>query len=86
MEYEIRRSPEVWKKANIDYMTKLLRSNGKDSILVIKDQNSKMIYLKAVKKKEKVSEMWQNYWDCVWKLYKLLKKIRTDRETIFTNR
>ena len=57
MEHEIERSPEVWKEVSIDHITKLLRSNGKDSILVIKDQNSGMIHLRAVKEKEKASEI-----------------------------
>ena len=38
-------------------MTKLLKSNGKDSILIIKDQNSGMVHLKIVKKKERVSKV-----------------------------
>ena len=65
MEHEIERSLEVWKEVSIDYMTKLFRSNEKDSILMIKNQNSKMIHLKAVKKREKTSEVWQDYWDCI---------------------
>ena len=42
---------------NIDYIIKLLKNNKKNSILIIKDQNSKMIYLKTVKKKEKIVEV-----------------------------
>ena len=38
-------------------MTKLLKSNEKDLILVIKDQNSGMIHLKVVKKKKKIFEI-----------------------------
>ena len=57
MEHEIGRSLEVWKEVSIDHITKLLRNNGKDSILVIKDQNSGMIHLRVVKKKEKVFEV-----------------------------
>ena len=57
MEHEIERSPKVWKEVSIDYITKLFRSNGKDSILVIKDQNSGMIHFRVVKEKEKVSEV-----------------------------
>ena len=53
MKYEMKRNLKVWKEVSIDYITKLSRNNEKDSILVIKDQNSKMIHLKIVKKKEK---------------------------------
>ena len=38
-------------------MTKLSKNNEKNSILIIKNQNSEMIYLKIVKKKEKVFEV-----------------------------
>ena len=86
MEYEIERSPEVWKEVSIDHITKLSRSNGKDSILVIKDQNSGMIHLKAVREKEKASEVWQDCWNCVWKLHELPKEIRTDRGTVFMSK
>ena len=61
MEYEIKRSLEVWKEVNIDYMTKLFKNNEKDLILIIKDQNNKMIYFRIVKKKEKAFEVWQDY-------------------------
>ena len=57
MEYEIKRSLEIQKKINIDYMTKLFKNNEKNSILIIKNQNSKIIYLKVVKKKEKISKV-----------------------------
>ena len=53
MEYEIRRSLKVKIEVSIDYITKLFKSNEKNSILVIKDQNSKIIYFKVVKKKKK---------------------------------
>ena len=57
MEHEIERCPEVQRKVSIDHIIKLLRSNKKNSILIIKDQNNEMIHLKVVKKKEKVFEM-----------------------------
>ena len=67
-------------------MTKLSRNNEKDSILIIKDQNNEIIYFRTVKEKEKAFKVWQDCWNCTWKLYKLLKKIRTNRETVFTNK
>ena len=67
-------------------MTKLFKNNEKDSILIIKNQNSGMIHLRVVKEKEKTSEVWQDCWNCTWKLYGLSKKIRTDRKTVFMNK
>ena len=57
MKHEIKRCLKVQKEVSIDYIIKPFKSNEKDSILVIKNQNSKMIYLTVVKKKEKVFEM-----------------------------
>ena len=57
MEHEIRRNLEVWKEVSIDYITKLFRNNEKDSILVIKDQNSEMIHFRVVKEREKAFEV-----------------------------
>ena len=37
IEQEIDKSEEVWKEVLIDYITKLLKSRKKDSILIIKD-------------------------------------------------
>ena len=57
MEYKIKRSLEVWKEVSIDHIIKLFKNNEKDSILIIKDQNNKIIYLKVVREKEKVSKV-----------------------------
>ena len=86
MKHEIKRSPKVWKEVSINYMIKLLKNNEKDLILIIKNQNSKMIHFKTIKKKKKVSEIWQNYWNYTWKLYELSTKIRTDKKTVFMNK
>ena len=86
VKYEIKRSQEVWKKVNIDHITKLSKNNEKNSILVIKNQNNEMIHFKTVKEIEKVLEMWQNCWKCTWKLHELPTKIRTNREIIFINK
>ena len=45
-----------------------------------------MIYIKTIKESQNAEEVWQNYWDIVWKLYELSKEIRTDREIIFTSK
>ena len=60
IEYKIERCLKIWKEVSINYITKLSKNNKKDLILVIKNQNSRMIHLKTVKEKEKTSEVWQN--------------------------
>ena len=86
MEHEIERNSKVWKEVSIDHITKLLKNNKKDLILIIKDQNSKMIHLRTVTEKERTFEVWRDCWNCTWKLYELLKKIRTDKKTVFMNK
>lgn len=46
------RPEKVWKQVSIDHITKLPKVGSKDSILVIQDQFSEMICLKAVSEKE----------------------------------
>ena len=70
----------------MNHITKLLRSKKKNSILVIKNQYNEMIYLKVVKKVQTTKEVWQDYWDTVWKLHDLLRTIRIDYETVFTSK
>lgn len=54
---EVRRPENVWKQVSIDYITKLPRIKGKDSIFVIQDQLSGMIHLKAVSEKESAKQV-----------------------------
>ena len=57
MKHEIKRYLKIWKEVSIDYITKLFKNNEKDSILIIKDQNSKTIHLKIVKEKKRAFEI-----------------------------
>ena len=57
IKHEIKRSPEVYKKVSLDYITKLFRNNKQNLILIIKDQNNEIIHLKIVKKKKKTFEV-----------------------------
>lgn len=54
---EISRPEKVWKQVSIDHIIKLSKSRGKDSILIIQDQMSRMIHLKAVCKKKKTKKV-----------------------------
>ena len=57
IEHEIERSEKIWKEVSIDHITKLPRIRGKNSILIIKDQRSGMIYLKTIIEKKKVQKV-----------------------------
>lgn len=83
---EVSRPEEVWQQVSIDHITKLPRTGGKDSILVIQDQFSGMIHLKAVTEKESAAKVWQDCKETVWKLHGYPREIRTDRGTVFTSR
>ena len=45
--YPLKTSEEPWKEISINIIGPLLKSNGKDAIMVIVDQFTKMIRLKA---------------------------------------
>lgn len=57
LEGEVSRPDEVWQQVSIDYITKLSRTNGKDSILVIQDQFSGILYLKTVSEKKSAAKI-----------------------------
>ena len=86
IEHEIGRSEKIWKEVSIDHITKLPKTRGKDSILVIKDQGSGMIHLKAVTEKKNAKEVWQDCWETAWKLHGTPEKIRTDRGSTFMSK
>lgn len=54
---EVRRLEETWTNVSIDHMTKLPKSRGKDSILIIQDDASGMIYLMPVSEKETAEQV-----------------------------
>lgn len=83
---EIERSEEIWRQVFIDHIIKFLQIKDKDAIIVIQDQFSGMIYIKAVSEKETARQIWQNCWKTAWKLYRTSKEIRTDWGIIFTSR
>ena len=44
----------------MNHIMKLSRQKKKDSILVIKDQTSEVIYLKTITEKKKTKEVWKD--------------------------
>lgn len=83
---KVSRPEEVWEKMSIDHITKLPRTKEKDSILVMQDQFSGMIYLKAVTEKENAADTWQDCKKTAWKLHGYPKEIRTDRGFLFASK
>lgn len=84
---KISRSEEMWKHISMNHITKLSRSKWNDSILIIQDQFTEMIYLsKTIPEKENAEKVWQDYWDTAWKLHSILQEIRIDQRTIFTSK
>lgn len=51
---EVARLEQIWKMMSIDHITKLSKVKGKNSIRMIQDQFSGMIYLKAISEKEDI--------------------------------
>ena len=63
----------------VDFITKLLLVAGKDMILVVCNRLSKMIHFVATIEETLVKELAQLFKNNMWKLYRLLKSIVSDR-------
>ena len=74
-----------WQKISIDIIGLLPRSNGKDTIVVIVDQFTKIIWLKATIMSVSSEEIAKIYWDKIWKIYGVPWKILSDRRPQFTS-
>ena len=75
-----------WKEISIDIIRPLPKSNGKNAIIVIMDQFTKMIHLKATTTNVSCDEIAKIYQDEIWKLHGVPKAILSDREPQFTSR
>lgn len=80
---KVKRSEEVWKWISLDHIMKLFHSNEKDSILIIQNQFSEMIYLKVVKETENILQVWQDCKETAWKLHDYPEEIQSDGERVF---
>ena len=63
----------------VDFITKLLVVAGKDAILVICDQLSKMTHFVAITKETLAKGLARLFRDNVWKLYGLPESVVLDR-------
>ena len=72
-----------WQEISIDIIGPLLKSNGMDAIVVVVDQFTKIVYLKATTMNISSEEIAKIYQDKIWKLHGIPKKVLSDREPQF---
>jgi len=77
---------EPWQEISIDIIGPLMKSNGKDTIMVIVDRFTKMIRLKATTMNIFSEEIVKIYWDKIWKIHRVPRKILSNRGPQFTSR
>ena len=70
----------------IDIITKLPKSKGQDSILIIVDYYTGKIRATACREVINAREIWQKVWKVAWRVIGLLRVLVTDRGAIFTSR
>jgi len=70
----------------MDIIRPLSRSNGIDAIVVIVDQFTKIIRLKATTTNISSEGIAKIYRDDIWKLHRVPKKILSDRGPQFTSK
>ena len=81
------KTPEgPWKKISIDIIGPLPKSNEKNTIVVIVDQSTKMIWLKATTINVSLEEIAKIYQDEIWKLHRIPRAILSDRGSQFVSR
>ena len=66
---------EPWQEISIDIIGPLPKSNGMDAIMVIVDQFTKIIRLKAMTMNISSEEIAKIYRDEIWKLHRVSRKI-----------
>ena len=74
----------LWEEISIDIIGPLPKSEDKDAILVVVDWFSKMIRLMATTTLIFSSKVARIYWDNIWKIHSIPKKIISNRGPQFT--
>ena len=72
-------SQGLWQEISIDIIGPLPKSNRMDAIVVIVDQFTKMICLKATTMNILLEGIAKIYRDDIWKLHRIPRKILSDR-------
>jgi len=75
-----------WQEISIDIIRPLPKSNGMDTIVVIVDQFTKMIRLKATTMNVSLEGIAKIYRDKIWKLHGIPRKILSDRGPQFASK
>ena len=75
-----------WQEISIDTIGPLPKSNGMDAIMVIVDQFTKMIRLKATTTNISSEGIAKIYRDEIWKLYGVPRKILSNRGPQFASK
>jgi len=75
-----------WQEISIDIIRPLPKSNGMDTIVVIVNQFTKMIHLKAITMNNLLEGIVKIYRDDIWKLYGVPRKILSDRGPQFASK
>ena len=70
---------KTWTHLTVDFITKLLVVAGKDVILVVCDQLSKMTHFVATIKRTSAEGLARLLQDNIWKLHGLLESVVSDR-------
>jgi len=70
---------KTWTHLAVDFITKLPVVAGKDAILVVCDQLSKMTHFVATTERTSVEGLARLLWDNVWKLHGLPESVVSDR-------
>ena len=81
---EISQGP--WQEISIDIIRPLLKSNGMNTIVVIIDQFTKMICLKATTTNISLEGIAKIYRDNIWKLHVVPRKILSNRRLQFASK
>jgi len=79
-------SQDPWQEISIDIIGPLPKSNGMDVIVVIVDQFTKIIRLKAAMTNVSSEVIAKIYSDNIWKLHRIPRKILSDRGPQFTSK
>ena len=70
---------KLWIHLMVDFITKLLLVAKKDTILVVCDRLSKMIYFVTITEEILVERLVRLFRDNIWKLYGLPESVVSDR-------
>ena len=75
---------KLWTHLMVDFITKLLLVAGKDTILVVCDRLSKMIYFVATMEGTSAEGLARLFRNNIWKLHRLLESVVLNRGPQFT--